>query len=600
MKKKLLYLMCIIFLTVFSQGALANEKNNWGEVVVDYDPTGTDENLDIDTGEKTISVKTAKGLAWIAKEANAPTTYGNFADYTITLANDMELAQEVDGISGLEWIPIGIYYKNRFKGVFDGNKKVITGLYINQDRNDQALFGATESAIIKQIVIENPMITGSGGCGALIGYAKETTIEECAVVGGRIDAYSRSGGLIGMIEGTSKLINCYTTCAVKSSISSSEGCGCLVGVMSTNSGGDKTEFENCYVTGEITGNDRIAPFIGGTMRNDNSDLSNCFYDTQTTGFEYGVKTYLNGNILVDVTEKIEGKTTKKMSDASTFAAWQLDTEGSPWTIKEGKSYPCFKWQTEETIPLIPQSPAPANYYTITLEVAPGIELYQLTPGDLTVEEGGHLHLQFLPEDRSATADNVLFLIDGVETEFKDFGSNRYFSYILSPVNEDHSILIAMKEYTITLPDIEGVTIDVGPGEHTVPYGDSFAFSLTLADGIDPADVRVYVNGTEIEAEPLRTATLNYKIDKVTGPVTIEIEGADDPVGNTRLSADNCRLSTANGALIIETTQPQTVQVYTVTGVLAAECKVNGRETIALQSGVYIVKTGTGVYKIVVR
>jgi len=48
--------------------------------------------------------------------------------------------------------------------------------------------------------------------------------------------------------------------------------------------------------------------------------------------------------------------------------------------------------------------------------------------------------------------------------------------------------IAIETYTITLPNIEGVTFDVGPGEHTVAYGDSFAFSLTLADGIDPANV----------------------------------------------------------------------------------------------------------------
>jgi len=101
-------------------------------------------------------------------------------------------------------------------------------------------------------------------------------------------------------------------------------------------------------------------------------------------------------------------------------------------------------------------------------------------------------------------------------------------------------------------------------------------------------------------EPLRATALNYKIDKVTGPITIEIKGADDPVGNTQLSADHCQLSTANGALVIETTQPQTVQVYTVTGVLAGERKVNRQETIALQSGIYIVKTDAGVHKVVVR
>jgi len=92
-----------------------------------------------------------------------------------------------------------------------------------------------------------------------------------------------------------------------------------------------------------------------------------------------------------------------------------------------------------------EPPVDPVYHTVTLEAAPGIDLYNLTAGKLTIEDGGHLYLQFLPEGPTATATDILFLVDGVETAFKDFGGSHYFSYILSPVTKDHTIAITLRE-----------------------------------------------------------------------------------------------------------------------------------------------------------
>jgi len=245
----------------------------------------------------------------------------------------------------------------------------------------------------------------------------------------------------------------------------------------------------------------------------------------------------------------------------------------------------------------PDTPSPIHH-TITLEVAPGIDLYNLTAGNHTIEEGGHLHLQFLPEDPAATTDNILFLVDGIETPFKDFGGGNYFSYILNPVTADHTILVAMREYTVTLSGTKGVTFNVGPGEHAVTYGEPFTFSLTLDEGIDETAVHIYANGIEIQPDPLRSITLSYTIDKVIGPITVLIEGTENPTGNTRLT--DTRIYGAGGQLVIETAAAQNAQVYSLTGSLVANRQVNGRDMINLKPGVYIVRIKEVIQKVVVH
>lgn len=242
--------------------------------------------------------------------------------------------------------------------------------------------------------------------------------------------------------------------------------------------------------------------------------------------------------------------------------------------------------------------APIPYHTIHLEVASGINLYNMKPGELVIEEGGLLNLQFLPEDPSMTADNVLLIVDGVETPFKNLGGNYYFTYTLKPVTKDHSIVIALREYTVTLPDIEGVTSDIGPGEHTVAYGDSFTFSLTAKEGFDPGKIRVYVNGIEWEPDSMQGSTLHYTIDKVNGPITIEIKGAGDPVNNIVTHEPKAKVYSSGNSLIIETSTPSTVYVYTISGKqVTARKTVSDTTEIPLPDGIYLVQIGNETYKI---
>ena len=92
-----------------------------------------------------------------------------------------ELTQDIDleGNEENQWTPIGIYSANEkpFCGIFDGKNKVISGLYIKEDTNDEeieysfGLFGnISYNAKVKNLTIKGE-IEASGIIGGICGYA---------------------------------------------------------------------------------------------------------------------------------------------------------------------------------------------------------------------------------------------------------------------------------------------------------------------------------------------------------------------------------------------------------------------------------------------
>lgn len=233
--------------------------------------------------------------------------------------------------------------------------------------------------------------------------------------------------------------------------------------------------------------------------------------------------------------------------------------------------------------------APSTYYTIALSIAEGIEVLDYTSGNLQIEEDGHLFLQFLPETEGG---EVVLLIDGVETEYTK-NETGYSTYILNPIEKNYSVELYLKAYSVTFQTVEGITFE---GEETAEYGKPYTFKMILADGMNPEDINVYVNDVLVEADPLRSATYTVTIDKVTGPIVVRVE--NKTVGIQPITTG--RVYSQYGALIVETTAAQAVQVYSLAGTQAFDRVVNGSETIALTPGVYIVRVGGEVQKVVVR
>ena len=125
----------------------------------------------------------------------------------IQLTADIDLANE-------EWTPIGTS-SNCFKGMFDGNGKTISNLFINwstdyvsggNNQNYAGFFGSMNGAGndsgIKNLTIKNVDITGCLYVGAVLGRGYTSgIIENCHVTGDvNIEGYSYIGGIVGRYE----------------------------------------------------------------------------------------------------------------------------------------------------------------------------------------------------------------------------------------------------------------------------------------------------------------------------------------------------------------------------------------------------------------
>ena len=171
----------------------------------------------------TYSISTAEELVKLAEMTNAGLV-GTSVEFV--LANDIDLSSVSD------WTPIGeTYYNsgfvgNAFMGNFDGNGYVISNLRIDSTGSYIGLFGRTVGTVtIKNLGIENADVIGGEQVGILAGYCEQTTIQNCWTKGNVNAIGLAAGGLVGNVQGSSNIKNCYS----ETSVSSGDCAGGLVG-----------------------------------------------------------------------------------------------------------------------------------------------------------------------------------------------------------------------------------------------------------------------------------------------------------------------------------------------------------------------------------
>jgi len=256
-----------------------------------------------------------------------------------------------------------------FSGAFDGAGFVISNLTIDaaDTENDYlGLFGRIDgsSAEIKNLGIENINVTSgdnSWRLGGLCGEIDYGAITNCytsgSVTGG--DGSYDLGGLCG-----DNLRGIISDCYFTGSVTGSDNLGGLCGsqyqgtisncyAASSVAGGDSSEYlgglcgsngdstiTNCYAAGTVTGGE----YPGGLCGFNDSTITNCFWDVETSGMTDGV-----GNQDPDPAGVI-GKTTAEMQTRSTFTdvGWDFVGESANgtediWDISEGTNYPNLYW-----------------------------------------------------------------------------------------------------------------------------------------------------------------------------------------------------------------------------------------------------------------
>jgi hypothetical protein len=190
-----------------------------------------------------------------------------------------------------KWVPIGV--RTKWKGTFDGEGFVLSGIYINDDRIIQGLFGHIDSSgSVKNLGVAASYIKGRRIVGgfAVVNDGEISNSYSMAWVMGKEDV----GGLA--VTNSGVITNSYFA----GNVTGEEYAGGLVVI---NSG----VITNSYFAGNVPGK-RI---VGGLVAiNEGGEITSSYYDKEISGQS-------------DI-GKGEGKTTEEMKEATTYKGWDFD------------------------------------------------------------------------------------------------------------------------------------------------------------------------------------------------------------------------------------------------------------------------------------
>ena len=228
----------------------------------------------------------AKFVSTTATTATRITSLSEITNLTVT--GNYELAADIDA-SGSNL--------GEFKGTLDGKNFTIHHL-------SHPLFTSTDGATIRNINFENVNITTgdeNGDAGAITSCAKGATrIYNCGILptnteydadgnitgflGSSVGGSGKVGGLVGLLDGSSRVINCFSY----ANITGGDYVGGIVGYnnVATNANSEDTEHYlktmvmNCMFYGDIIGGSSRAPIYNGeiiTNRSEDNGVSNFNY-----------------------------------------------------------------------------------------------------------------------------------------------------------------------------------------------------------------------------------------------------------------------------------------------------------------------------------
>ena len=188
-----------------------------------------------------------------------------FEGATIQMLNEIDCGNTSDFTNAKTFIPIG-NATNSFKGTFDGNDQIITGLYIKQETGNAGLFGYAKNAEIKDLTMQNCKVVSTGEhVGNFVGYANNSSISNCSAEDTAVSGASSVGGIVGggYQEGVTivTIDNCYNT----GNVSGYNSVGGILGrILGSSSGlGAGYKILNSYNKGNVVGTEgNIGGIIG--------------------------------------------------------------------------------------------------------------------------------------------------------------------------------------------------------------------------------------------------------------------------------------------------------------------------------------------------
>lgn len=295
--------------------------------------------------------------------------YGRYA-----LGRDIDASATAGWNSGAGFAPVGDgtdWAASRFFGIFDGQNRQISDLYINRNTvYATGLFGVLDySGVIQNVTLSGGTVRNQYHLGSLAGdnfgtiynaHSTTTVIGSNNTIGGLVGMNSNGnisyssyvgsvsgvswvGGLAGLINGGATINNCYSAGSVSGSgnrvgglIGSSEGfstlsnsfntanvvgtseVGGLIGTITSGS------VNTSYSSGPVMGSSWVGGLIGRNYNNISISANN-YWNTETS--------------LAGSSEGGTGLTSAQMKQQASFNGWDFT---NAWTIQNGVSYPTLR------------------------------------------------------------------------------------------------------------------------------------------------------------------------------------------------------------------------------------------------------------------
>ena len=229
---------------------------------------------DYEVSGNNVLIKTANGFAWLVNVVNGE--HGNeatsFSGKTVTLVNDIDMTAYI-------WMPIGTP-ETPFQGTFDGNGKIIKGVWNSETFGEPGLFGyVSGNGVIKNTFVQisgtkHPLANTSGGYyGIVANTIAGSAIVHSSEVMGTIEATNANahiGGVVGKAEGSSE---------VHSVISYATLNGYDMGGIVNTLNGENAKLSNSYAKVTFTEKGRET---GKDLAYSGTNIDNCYYVQGTT------------------------------------------------------------------------------------------------------------------------------------------------------------------------------------------------------------------------------------------------------------------------------------------------------------------------------
>ncbi|MBQ6770915.1 MAG: hypothetical protein IJP44_08070 [Bacteroidales bacterium] len=185
-------------------------------------------------------------------------------------SGNYQITQDIDATSFTNSI-------STFSGTLEAAISPVTHMPYRIKNLSVPLF-TTLTGTVRNLVIDNVAISGTGNTGAIACTANGAArIYNVGILGGTVNSTAYTGGLVGFLDGTARVVNCYSY----ADITGGTYVGGIVGYnnVATASNNLKTMVFGCMFYGDITGGANKAPIYNGTniVNKDANGVSNYNY-----------------------------------------------------------------------------------------------------------------------------------------------------------------------------------------------------------------------------------------------------------------------------------------------------------------------------------